>query len=305
MDHVVARYLPHVRGRDTTLWCAAVTGSANQHAISATTDGTKNAIVWVTNGTKVNAFDGETGASISTGGTGTYANVRQWTSPTTMRPPLEGWCRFAVGSAAMKDPLVRFGVAIDRSLLRELDALAHERGCTRSELFRDLGRAAVGRAKVPKRVDALGALTLVYDHHVRDLSERLTELQHQLGESVRCSLHVHLDQDLCLEVVVMHGRSDQLQLIADRILGMRGVKHGGIEIIAGLPAPGRSDHHHTEDHAHDHHHDHAHGLVSEGVPVPSVAARRRRGARPATSENASKRGSRGGRRARSGTGKPT
>ena len=69
----------------------------------------------------------------------------------------------------MKDPLVRFGVAIEGSLLREIDALAKERGCTRSELFRDLGRAAVGRAKVLERVDAVATLTLVYDHHVRAL----------------------------------------------------------------------------------------------------------------------------------------
>jgi metal-responsive CopG/Arc/MetJ family transcriptional regulator len=76
----------------------------------------------------------------------------------------------------MKDPLVRFGVAVEGSLLRELDALARKRGCTRSELLRDLGRAEVGRAKVPDGVDAVGALTLVYDHHTRDLSEKLTAL---------------------------------------------------------------------------------------------------------------------------------
>ena len=135
----------------------------------------------------------------------------------------------------MKDPLVRFGVAIEGSLLRQLDALADERGCTRSELLRDLSRAAVGKAKVPKGVAAVGALTLVYDHHVRDLSNRLTNLQHELGDEVRAAMHVHLNDSLCLEVVVLRGRSDELQEIADRILAMRGVKQGGIEIIAGLP----------------------------------------------------------------------
>ena len=135
----------------------------------------------------------------------------------------------------MKDPLVRFGVAIEGSLLRQLDALAHERGCTRSELLRDLSRSAVGKAKVPKGVTAVGALTLVYDHHVRDLSNRLTNLQHELGDEVRAAMHVHLNDSLCLEVVVLRGQSDELQEIADRILAMRGVKQGGIEIIAGLP----------------------------------------------------------------------
>ena len=147
----------------------------------------------------------------------------------------------------MKDPLVRFGVAIEGSLLKDIDALTQERGCTRSELFRDLSRAAVGRAKVAKGVPAVGALTLVYDHHVRDLGNKLTALQHELGDGVRAALHVHLTHDLCLEVIIMQGQSDKLQGVADRILAMRGVKQGGTEMIAGPPAP----------HAHDHGHGHA------------------------------------------------
>lgn len=159
----------------------------------------------------------------------------------------------------MKDPLVRFGVAIEASLLRELDTLAKERGCTRSELFRDLGRAAVGRAKVPKGVEAVGALTLVYNHHVRDLSERLTEVQHQLGQGVRSAMHVHLSHDLCLEVVVMQGRSDRLQAVADRILAMRGVKQGGIEMITALDEHARRGGGHHDDHVHDPRPGHTHG----------------------------------------------
>jgi metal-responsive CopG/Arc/MetJ family transcriptional regulator len=65
----------------------------------------------------------------------------------------------------MKDPLVRFGVALEGSLLRDLDAVVRARGGTRSELFRDLARAEVGRHKLPKAVDAIGTLTMVYDHH--------------------------------------------------------------------------------------------------------------------------------------------
>jgi len=148
----------------------------------------------------------------------------------------------------MKDPLVRFGVAIEGSLLKEIDALTRARGCTRSELFRDLSRAEVGRAKVKKGVEAVCALTLVYDHHVRDLSKKLTELQHELGDGVRSALHIHLTHDLCLEVIVMQGRSDELQAVSDRILAMRGVKQGGVEMIA-RPGPGQ-----RHDHAHEHEH---------------------------------------------------
>lgn len=149
------------------------------------------------------------------------------------------------------DRLVRFGVAVEASLLRDLDALAAQRGCTRSELLRDMGRAEVGRAKAAAGVPAVGALTIVYDHHVRDLSEKLTELQHELGEDVRAAMHVHLSADLCLEVVVLRGRSDRLTAIADRILALRGVKQGGIEVI---PADLAGEHGRPRDHAHPHVH---------------------------------------------------
>jgi CopG family nickel-responsive transcriptional regulator len=136
----------------------------------------------------------------------------------------------------MSEPLVRFGVAIEAPLLEQLDALVAARGCSRSELLRDLARAEVVRNKVQAGVHSVATLTIVYDHHVRDLSEKLTELQHSLGASVRATLHVHLTHDLCLEVIVMHGRSDQLNDIANRILATRGVSHGGVEIIA-VPEP--------------------------------------------------------------------
>lgn len=190
----------------------------------------------------------------------------------------------------MKDPLVRFGVAIEGSLLRELDTLVSQRGCTRSELFRDLGRAEVGRAKVPSGVDAVAALTLIYDHPVRDLSKRLTDLQHELGEGVRSAMHVHLTHDLCLEVVVMQGRSDRLQGIADRILAMRGVKQGGIEIFAGLTdgqsRGGNLNLHPHGQHAHAHDHAHPHPPFVHQVSVagiaPSNASGPARGGRRAT-----------------------
>jgi CopG family transcriptional regulator, nickel-responsive regulator len=135
----------------------------------------------------------------------------------------------------MKVPLMRFGVAIEAPLLAEFDKLVGERGCTRSGLFQDLARAEVVRAKVKKGARAVASLTIVYDHHVRDLSEKLNELQHDLGDRVRATLHIHLTHDLCLEVIVIRGRSDELQDIAAKILATRGVKHGGIEIIAEGP----------------------------------------------------------------------
>ncbi len=132
----------------------------------------------------------------------------------------------------MSQDLVRFGVAMDRPLLDHFDVIVAQRGVTRSELLRDLVRAEVVRAQVARGAPAVATLTLVYDHHVRDLSERLTAIQHELGDHVRSTLHVHLDDRRCLEVIVMRGRSDELKRVADQILATRGVTHGGIEIIA-------------------------------------------------------------------------
>src|SRR5580692_3719337 len=145
----------------------------------------------------------------------------------------------------MKSDLVRFGVAMDRRLLEHLDVIVDDRGVTRSEILRDLVRAEVVRTQVSKGVPAFAALTLVYDHHVRDLTEKLTEIQHELGDRVRSTLHVHLDQTRCLEVIILKGRSDELQRVAERLLATRGVKHGGIEIVTESEAA-------THDHAHTH-----------------------------------------------------
>lgn len=142
---------------------------------------------------------------------------------------------------AMKDDLVRFGVAMERSLLGDFDTIAEARGVTRSEVLRDLVRAEVARTQIARGVSAVGTLTLVYDHHVRELTKRLTEFQHRLGEHVRSTLHVHLDEHRCLEVIVLQGRSDELKRVAERLLATRGVTHGGLELVAVDP---RSDRHH-------------------------------------------------------------
>lgn len=144
--------------------------------------------------------------------------------------------------------LVRFGVAMERDLLEDLDRVVTARGSTRSEVLRDLVRAEVGREKSRTSADAVASLTIVYDHHVRDLTEKLTELQHEMGAAVRSSMHVHLSDDYCMEVIVMHGHADELRTAADRILATRGVKRGGLELITDIP----------HDHAHEHPHAHGH-----------------------------------------------
>ena len=143
--------------------------------------------------------------------------------------------------------LVRFGVAMESSLLTQFDELVKERGTSRSEVLRDLARGEIVKSLSRKRVEAFASVTIVYNHHVRELAERLTEMQHELGDQVRSTMHVHLDHERCLEVIVMRGRADRIQLAAERLFATRGVIQGSIEVVAVAPA-------HTHDDAADHEH---------------------------------------------------
>lgn len=172
--------------------------------------------------------------------------------------------RTMITSGCMKEDLVRFGVAMEPNLVQQLDELVAERGCNRSELLRDLVRAELGRTALDDRVPAFAAVTLVYNHHVRELSERLTALQHDLGEQVRSTMHVHLNHEHCLEMIVMRGRSDQLREVTSRMMGTKGVIHGAAEYVAEdtltLSSTGRRTHFHEHD-GHGHAHPHSPGHV--------------------------------------------
>jgi len=124
--------------------------------------------------------------------------------------------------------LCRIGVAINDDLLEEFDKLIGKRGYTnRSEAFRDLIRNELVQ-EVWETSDAVvfGTVTLVYDHHVRMLTEKLTELQHQFHSSILSSMHVHLDHDNCLEVILVKGKAPVVQKLANSLIATKGVKHG-------------------------------------------------------------------------------
>jgi CopG family nickel-responsive transcriptional regulator len=133
--------------------------------------------------------------------------------------------------------LVRFGIAIDGDLLERFDQRNEAKGYdNRSEAIRDLIRAELLEQAVDPKADATGTLTLVYDHHVRELTERLTDMQHDLGHHVISTLHVHLDHDHCLEVVVMRGPAGVLEQAANRIVATKGVIHGRLTLTGVLGA---------------------------------------------------------------------
>ena len=123
--------------------------------------------------------------------------------------------------------LYRFGISIDAQLIERFDTAIERQGYTnRSEAIRDLIRDFLVREEWGADEEIVGTITIVYDHHVREIASRLIELQHTEARSILSNLHVHLDHDNCLEVIAVRGRARKIQSLADAVIGARGVKHG-------------------------------------------------------------------------------
>ncbi len=139
--------------------------------------------------------------------------------------------------------LVRFGVAMEDSLLREFDKYIRQKGYrNRSEAIRDLARnAMVQEAWEQEKGEVIAAVALVYDHEKRGLADRLTDLQHHAASIIVSTLHVHLDERHCLEVIVLRGKASQIRKLANNLLAIKGVLHGGI-IATGVPNTEEASH---------------------------------------------------------------
>ena len=124
--------------------------------------------------------------------------------------------------------LMRFGVSIDSQLIKKFDALVARKGySTRSEAIRDMIRdSLVEQEWEAEDRETVGTITIVYNHHTRELEHALTDMQHKSFHQIVSALHVHLDAHNCLEVLVVKGMSRDIRKIADRLIGTRGVKHG-------------------------------------------------------------------------------
>jgi len=123
---------------------------------------------------------------------------------------------------------VRFGISLDEKLLANFDQLIEQKSyMNRSEAIRDLIRATLVEERLgSEEQEAVGTVTLVYNHHVRDLSEKLTDHQHSHHDQIISALHVHLDAHNCLEVLIIRGPVRDIRQIADELIGVKGVKHG-------------------------------------------------------------------------------
>lgn len=128
---------------------------------------------------------------------------------------------------------IRFSVSLSEELLEQFDELLKEKGYeNRSEGIRDLLRDSLVNREVEEDQEIVGVVTLVYDHHVRELTNKLIERQHDSEAEVISSMHVHLDHHNCLEVIVVRGKGSVVKQFSDAIIGTRGVKHGKFVITS-------------------------------------------------------------------------
>lgn len=128
---------------------------------------------------------------------------------------------------------VRFGVSLEKDLLEKFDQLVRERGLTnRSEALRDLIRQEFVKKEWNEEREVAGAVTLIYDHHQRDLVNKLMNMQHDYGEVILSSQHVHLDHHHCLEIVAVKGKASKVRALADLLKGAKGVKHGTLSMTS-------------------------------------------------------------------------
>ncbi|MBW7455509.1 nickel-responsive transcriptional regulator NikR [Paenibacillus sepulcri] len=133
---------------------------------------------------------------------------------------------------ADKEELIRFGVAFPAPLIEQFNHYIEEQGYTnRSEAIRDMARKAMlDPAKLPSDAHVAGTIVMVYDHHIRDLPLLLTELQHQFHHDIISTMHVHLNHNQCLEVIVVRGRLSGLRTLHHQIQVQKGVHYAELSV---------------------------------------------------------------------------
>lgn len=122
--------------------------------------------------------------------------------------------------------LARFGVSLEKELLRKFDARLKEKSYTnRSEALRDLIREDLVKQEWQQGKEVSGAITLVYNHHKRALLNRIMDVQHDYHENILSTQHIHLDHDNCLEIIVVKGEPKDIEELYGKLKSSKGVKH--------------------------------------------------------------------------------
>ncbi len=130
--------------------------------------------------------------------------------------------------------VARFAVSIDEKLLEKFDDYIEKKGyVTRSEAVRDLIRNALIEESIGEDKDVFGTITIVYDHHQKELADKITEIEHNYLHNIISTMHIHIDHNHCLETIAVKGKASKIKELADKIITLKGVKHGKL-VVTGI-----------------------------------------------------------------------
>lgn len=131
--------------------------------------------------------------------------------------------------------VVRFGVSVEKEILDLLDAyMTHNRFPNRSQAIRRLIQTVDVKKKQELNEVVGGSITMVFDHHRRELLDRLTDIQHDYHHVILCTQHIHLDHNHCMEIVALKGKAAVLEELARKLTAVKGVEHAQLCITKGI-----------------------------------------------------------------------
>lgn len=127
--------------------------------------------------------------------------------------------------------IFRFGISLDKELLDKFDRLIKGKNYSnRSEAFRDLIRQELVKKEWQEGHEVAGAINLIYDHHKRELLNKITDIQHDFQKLIISTQHIHLDHNNCLEIIAVKGSPKEVQRLSDTLISIKGVKHGNLSM---------------------------------------------------------------------------
>lgn len=148
--------------------------------------------------------------------------------------------------------LVRMSITMEKELHDRLEGvLKAGPAVSRSEFIRDLVRERLARDAWKNNEEAVGTITVVYDHEVRELTQKLTHLQHHYHDAILATTHVHLTEELCAEMIMVRGRASEIEALAEGMRAHKGVLHAAVSVGSTgkrLAAPRRRAHRHSHPH---------------------------------------------------------
>lgn len=132
----------------------------------------------------------------------------------------------------MTEKVIRFGVSAEPELLKKFDKKIKKEGYkNRSEKIRDLIRKDIIKKQIKNpETEIIGTLTMIYDHHIGNLTNKLLKIQHEHTKEILTTTHIHIDHDNCLEILILKGKAKNIKKLSDNIKALKGIKHGELVV---------------------------------------------------------------------------